>query len=210
MLKYLLVPSLRQWRSWSLPSKATLASLWVGILGIFVTFSLHFLQNDIENQGVSERFYNLEDMRSRLPGFNEAYLASMEDFERKVDQIRENHPASRRDDWRYTFELKVLGYESGGIDLNGDGIPELYFDFPLACGTGGCTNDILSFNPRTESMEYIGQFSTRQFQILGNPINGWAAIKETWRMGACEQKITRYTFRNGEYRPESSYLEKNC
>jgi len=180
------------------------------MLGIVISVLTYYFPHNGDTYAVTERFYNLVDMRSRLSGFNAAYLDSIDDFEKKVNQIKSDHPASQGDDWRYAFELKVLGHESGGIDLNGDGVPELYFDFPLACGSGGCMHDILSFNSRTQVMEYIGQFSTRRFEVLGNPINGWAPIKETTRMGACEEIITHYVFRDAEYRPESSHSEVYC
>jgi hypothetical protein len=102
------------------------------------------------------------------------------------------------------FEMmKVFG------DLNNDGIPELVFDYPAYCGSGGCTFPIYQINIKDETVNYIGYTSDTNIEnsIAKDKINGWYPIIYEHRIGPTYYE-TLLVFEDGKY-IEKGTLENN-
>lgn len=93
------------------------------------------------------------------------------------------------------FEMmKVFG------DLNGDGIPELVFDYNNYCGSGGCTFPIYQINIKDQTVTNIGYTSDIDMEssISKDKINGWYPIIYNHRIGSTYYE-TLLVFENGKY-----------
>lgn len=207
MRKILLLPTTEQWQKWSLPSKLTLIGTLSGVIGLIITLRSMIFTSDPQII-VQKKYYSINEMRKDVAGFNTAYLKLIKDTEQVLEKIKTRNDPSN--DWRYKFEVKLLKSDAGGADLNGDGLPEMYIDLPINCGTGGCTSDIYTFNKDQNTMQHIGQLPTRNFQLAGTSLEGWATIQGSWRLGACEHIDSFYTFQNGTYVEESTQEINDC
>ncbi len=206
MRKYFLLPTFKQYKSWSLPSKATLVSLWVGTIALILTiYTLFFPLSK-----AVKRFNSINDMRMNLEGFNSEYLDLVSKYEGLVEDKRKSYGGDFGT-WPLTFDILLLGENNYGVDLNEDGVPEIQVYVGFDCmGTGGCFSSIYSFNLDSKKLVRIAGVNIRNYYVSDVKIDGWFVLHDFWRLGACEELKSTYSFRGGEYIVESKETINHC
>ncbi|MFG1495432.1 hypothetical protein ABMA57_02285 [Saccharospirillum sp. HFRX-1] len=223
--KFLLIPTSNDWRSWSTPEKATMIGVWLTVFSIFSSIiigGVKYIFSDTHNTknmgedeklevvDIKDQFYTLEEMRSRLPGFDGAFLALKADRQREIREIQHGTLITAPVKLNADVEGRLLSLDNTVLDLNIDGFPELYFYHPENCGSGGCNHDVYSYNVETLNLENIGVFNTSHFSVSESPINGWLPVTDYWRLGACEFLVTLFVFKDQSYKKETQHSVRQC
>lgn len=206
MRRYLLLPTLKQFKAWTLPNKASLVGLWFGAIGLAISIYSMF----VSDENVIKRFNSINDMRENLEGFNSEYLDFASEFVNLVEAERKSDDGSPGE-WPYTYEITLLGQNDYGIDSNEDGAPELVVDVGLNCmGNGGCASPIYAFNLEKGKLLRIGEINTRNYGISEIKVNGWLMLHDTWKSGLCDRIKTTYSYGENGYIPESEETINLC
>lgn len=212
MGKYFLLPSYKQFKSWSLPSKATLVSLWIGLFSLLITLVTTFSPGIFSQSNKVQRFYSINDMRKSLEGFGSEYINLTSEIKNLVDAEHEKIGGDAANgEWSYSYEISILGQNNYGVDLNSDGIPEIVVDVGLYCmGSGGCTSPIYSFDNETKKFSKIGQINTRNYEISDIKVNGWLIFHDYWKLGVCERIKSTYYYKDNFYKIETQKTINIC
>jgi len=211
--KKLILPSKRQWKSWSVPSKLTFIGFWVFgmpsfvwmIFSIYVTIYSEKAVEAVEGNSGIYNYKTLSELERNIPNFKLA----KENIDIDIDKLLKK--SDKELDKIENFELEVLGSNDAPFDLNYDGLTEFNVYTLDHCGaTGNCAYHILSYDVKSANFFYVGELFGNSVNLTGKSINGWQELVTTYRMGACESIVTFYTYFDGWYKKTSEENKNLC